>query len=93
MLHFLLQNGLFYLFKLRVDGTGEVAGNEQVDPVGMRVAIKYFVIIFWLNSSDFKYKNTLVSWPKGGRGGPGTGPLLVLYYKIQILFVSLFVCL
>ena len=31
MLHFLLQNGLFYLFKLRVDGTGEVAGNEQVD--------------------------------------------------------------
>ena len=27
----MLQNGLFYLFKLRVDGTGEVAGNEQVD--------------------------------------------------------------
>ena len=29
----------------------------------------------------------------GGQGGPGTGPPLVLYYKIQILFVSLFVCL
>ena len=45
VLHYLLQKTGYFIVYIRVYRTGEVAVDEQEDPVGMRVEMKYFVVV------------------------------------------------